>query len=159
MSPWLFQVYGKNDVVVITAVRKQVSRAWIPRVAKFQTYFDVVCVQNQCGGHKLLKYSAKIWKMSIIWWNKSKYVYKTLPYVWYYPFPLWINDLVRFHLTYQEKRSVFLPKKIRLHQSYYKMLCTHFDHKTKAKLIPSYFSGTIGSNGRTTGHRFSMHFD
>ena len=111
MSPWLFQVYGKNDVVVITAVRKQVSRAWIPRVAKFQTYFDVVCVQNQCGGHKLLKYSAKIWKMSIIWWNKSKYVYKTLPYVWYYPFPLWINDLVRFHLTYQEKRSVFLPQK------------------------------------------------
>ena len=59
MSPWLFQVYGKNDVVVITAVRKQVSRARIPRVAKFQTYFDVVCVQNQCGGHKLLKYSAK----------------------------------------------------------------------------------------------------
>ena len=111
MSPWLFQVYGKNDVVVITAVRKQVSRAWSPRVAKFQTYFDVVCVQNQCGGHKLLKYSAKIWKMSIIWWNKSKYVYKTLPYVWYYPFPLWINDLVRFHLTYQEKRSVFLPQK------------------------------------------------
>ena len=35
------------------------SRAQFPRVAMFQIYFEEVCVQNQFGGHKLVKYSAK----------------------------------------------------------------------------------------------------
>ena len=46
---------------------------------------------------------------TIIWRNKSKHIYKILPKVWYYPFPLRINDLIHFHRTYLEKDPVFLP--------------------------------------------------
>ena len=51
----------------------------------------------------------KIYKITIIWRNKSKHIYKILPKVWYYPFPLRINDLIHFHRTYLEKDQVFLP--------------------------------------------------
>ena len=44
----------------------------------------------------------KIWKTTIIWWTKSKHIHNILTHVWYYPFPLRINDLIRFYRTHQK---------------------------------------------------------
>ena len=98
---------------------------WVrfPRVAKYQIFFDEVCVQNQCRGRKLEIF----WKMTIIWWNKSKHIFAS-------GLALSIFSESNSILS-NVLRRISSVSGLRLHQPSYKVFCTRFGHVTKAKFF------------------------